>query len=316
MEPEESRELIDSVRRLRARFYRQVEPHRPALYRYCRRLTGDPFDAEDLNQEAVLRAFAKLSERFEPLANPRAYLFRIATNLWIDEGRRGGRAEPLDASSLHAAAPSHSRAEVRDGAAQLLQSLSPREAAVFLLRDVFEFSIREAAEIANCSEAAVKMATVRARKHLAAPPPERVSHPDDKALLERFVDAFGRRDVPALLALLDEHARARVLGCAEEAGRDEIGRGSLHYALGTEAIERVTVEAWEGRAFLAFWYRSEAGLVVRDLGCVQFEGEHATRLDFFYFSPDVLAEVCGGLGLPHATNGYAVVEEGWWNDAN
>lgn len=65
-----------------------IEAHRPALYHYCRRLTGDPFDAEDLHQETVLRAFSKLSERFEPVAHPKAYLFRMATNLWIDWQRR------------------------------------------------------------------------------------------------------------------------------------------------------------------------------------------------------------------------------------
>ncbi len=321
MEQDESRAFIDRVRRLRSSFYREVEPHRPGLYRYCRRLTGNPFDAEDLHQEAVLRAFAKLSERFEPIANPRAYLFRIATHLWIDEKRRSHgheETQPLDASDLIASAPSTSRVELRDGAAELLRRLSPREAAIFVLRDVFEFSVREAAGIAQCSEAAVKMATVRARRHLEAPEledPIVKASEDDKALLERFVDAFEQRDLPALMELLDENAQARVLGCAEESGRDEIQRGSLHYALASDVIHGATVEERQGIRFLAFWYKSEQGRVVRDLARIRFADERASRLDFFYFSPDVIAEVCGDLGLPHATNGYAVVEDGWWNDA-
>jgi len=186
-----------------------------------------------------------------------------------------------------------------------------------VLRDLFDFSVREAAEVANCSEAAVKMATVRARRRLEmqeSDAPVVAPSEDDKALLERFVDAFGQRDLRTLMTLLDENARARVFGCAEESGRDEIERGSLHYALQSSSIEGLTVEERAGQSFLAFWYKSEQGRVVRDLARIQFDEERVSCIDFFYFSPDVLTEVCLELDLPHATNGYAAVDQGWWND--
>ena len=71
------------------RFLETYEPLRSPLYRYCRYLTRSPWDAEDLAQDALARAFVTLARMNgqEP-ANPRAWLFRIASNLWIDATRR------------------------------------------------------------------------------------------------------------------------------------------------------------------------------------------------------------------------------------
>ena len=69
------------------RFLDLYEPLRPELYRYCRHLTRSPWDADDLVQDALFRAFAKLGCMNEPPVNPRAWLFRIASNLWIDRVR-------------------------------------------------------------------------------------------------------------------------------------------------------------------------------------------------------------------------------------
>src|SRR5260370_27285964 len=69
------------------RFLDLYEPLRPELYRYCRHLTRSPWDADDLVQDVLFRAFAKLGGMHEPPENPRAWLFRIASNLWIDRVR-------------------------------------------------------------------------------------------------------------------------------------------------------------------------------------------------------------------------------------
>jgi RNA polymerase sigma-70 factor (ECF subfamily) len=51
-----------SVRAARMKFLDEIEPHRGDLYRYCRSLAGSAWDAEDLAQETLLRAFGKLAE--------------------------------------------------------------------------------------------------------------------------------------------------------------------------------------------------------------------------------------------------------------
>src|SRR5687768_8748410 len=81
-------ELPDAVQASWHRFLDVYEPLRPDLYRYCRYLTRTPWDAEDLAQDSLARAFATLASMTDEIPNPRAWLFRVASNLWIDRVRR------------------------------------------------------------------------------------------------------------------------------------------------------------------------------------------------------------------------------------
>ena len=86
----------EMARQLRTAWFTYVdtiEPVRPALYRYCRRLTGDLWEAEDLLQETLLRGFGAIGRgdlhgESSRVKDTRAYLFRVATNLWVDQLRR------------------------------------------------------------------------------------------------------------------------------------------------------------------------------------------------------------------------------------
>src|ERR1700745_836550 len=68
-------------------FLETYEPLRPELYRYCRHLTRSPWDAEDLVQDTLARAFVTLALTDEPPPNPRAWLFRVASNRWLNHVR-------------------------------------------------------------------------------------------------------------------------------------------------------------------------------------------------------------------------------------
>jgi RNA polymerase sigma-70 factor (ECF subfamily) len=72
------------------RFLDVYEPLRPELYQYCRYLTRSPWDAEDLVQDSLARAFVTLACMAVQPPNPRAWLFRVASNWWINQ-RRGHR---------------------------------------------------------------------------------------------------------------------------------------------------------------------------------------------------------------------------------
>src|SRR5262245_49323239 len=80
--------LGEDLRSSLHRFLDVFEPVRPELYRYCRYLTQSPWDAEDLAQDTLMRAFVTLGTVFRDLPNPRAWLFRVASNLWVDRVRR------------------------------------------------------------------------------------------------------------------------------------------------------------------------------------------------------------------------------------
>jgi RNA polymerase sigma-70 factor (ECF subfamily) len=128
-------EIPDEVRaEAQAAWRRYVDltaAFRPELHRYCRKLTGDLWDAEDLVQEALLRGFGVLSTVHQPIRNPRGYLVRIATNLWLDTVRR----RAVERSALDDAARGRAvgaggvrRAEAREAGARLCSDFPPRSA--------------------------------------------------------------------------------------------------------------------------------------------------------------------------------------------
>ena len=80
--------LGEAVKASWRRFLDTYEPLRPDLYRYCRHLTRSPWDAEDMAQETLARAFVTLGLLTEAPNNPRAWLFRVASNLWLNRVRQ------------------------------------------------------------------------------------------------------------------------------------------------------------------------------------------------------------------------------------
>src|SRR5690606_3165397 len=109
VDPPDLEALSGDARRNWHSFLLVYEPLRPELYRYCRYLTRSPWDAEDLAQDALARAFATLSRMGHAPPNPRAWLFRVASNLWIDRVRRERGAR----SDEHALEPSVASPELQ-----------------------------------------------------------------------------------------------------------------------------------------------------------------------------------------------------------
>ena len=126
-------------------YLEQLDPIRPDLFRYCRRLTGNVWDAEDLAQDSVEQGFSRFVVAGREIANPRGYVLRIASNLWISRQRRArleresesardGRSESVQPQA--AFSPDSSSA-LRDVGAALLQ-LAPQERAAVLLKEIFD----------------------------------------------------------------------------------------------------------------------------------------------------------------------------------
>src|SRR6478752_1204103 len=109
-----SAELLATVRAAQRAFARRLVPARPDLHRYCRRLTGNVWDAEDLVQETLTRAFARAADSRQ-IDRMLPWLLRIATNAFVDGWRRPA-AVPTDLSGSGSLAepPGTDPMEVRD----------------------------------------------------------------------------------------------------------------------------------------------------------------------------------------------------------
>ncbi|TFV57752.1 sigma-70 family RNA polymerase sigma factor [Geodermatophilus sp. DF01-2] len=215
--------------------------HRRELTGYCYRMLGSAFDADDAVQETMVRAWRGLAE-FEGRSALRSWLYRIATNVCLDQlSGRQRRALPMDLSgspwqpveaSLAARRPGPAwvepvldrqvvaedadpaeqavqRESIRLAFVSALQHLPPRQRAVLLLREVLRWKADEVARLLDTTVASVNSALQRARATMAAVGGEAETEPlddDHRALLDRYVDAFERYDVEALVTLLHEDA--------------------------------------------------------------------------------------------------------------
>lgn len=306
------REIGQSLFEIRGQFNALVEPHRSDLWRYCLYLTGSAWDAEDLVQETLLKAFARLSTTFQPLA-VKPYLFRIASNTWIDSKRRaGGQDQALDddiaAEEQHVEAdPIATRAAIE----RIVAVLPPRQRVVCLLADVFDVRVPEIAGILGITSGAAKAmlnrarAALKGRETLSAGPANlaRIDAAPNDALVQSYLDAFNRRDLDALVALLRLDAVSDILGVFVEYGREAIKSGSLG------AWARDTKEQWaragtlEGRPVFFIFVRQPTGeealgwLV--ELGVVG--GEIGAIRDYFYCADFVrfAAAALGAAALPN-----------------
>jgi RNA polymerase sigma-70 factor (ECF subfamily) len=216
-----------------------AEPHRRELLIHCYQMIGSVQEAQDVVQETMVRAWRAYG-RFDPrLASMRTWLYRIATNVCLDElkarARRplpSGVGRPFDDPDaafvpgldvpwlqpfpdrllvLAAAEPEAlavERSRLRLAFVAALQLLSAKQRATLLLRDVLGFSAAESADILGLTVAAVNSSLQRARAALdrAAVDPESVPEPEiaQRQVVEGYIDAFVRGDVPGLVRMLSD----------------------------------------------------------------------------------------------------------------
>lgn len=196
-------------------FLETISTLRPALHRYCARMTGSVMDGEDVVQEALFEAYRKL-DKFDQSRPLKPWLFRIAHNRCIDFLRR---REVRDEAEVAAAVPEATEpAEPVLGTGKavehLVLTLPPKERACVLLKDVFDYSLEEIAELVGSSVGGVKAALNRARTKLTESSPTaksaRNASPELKRIMQLYVERFNRRDWDGVRELTSADARLNV----------------------------------------------------------------------------------------------------------
>ena len=263
-----------------------LEAHRAALTGHCYRMLGSAADADDAVQETIVRAWRSL-DRFEGRASLRTWLHRIATNVCLDtlsdtsrrmrpfeEGPAAtsiehavlqtrdrthwlepipdARALPADADPFELAVL---RQSIRLAFVAAMQHLPPRQRAALLLTEVLGWSAAEVAECLEMTVAAVNSGLQRARATISrnAHATEDALTEEQSALLERYVDAFQRYDVDALVSLLREDATFSMPPYALWLQGPELVRGWLTGpGAGCRGSRLVPVEACGTRAFAQY----------------------------------------------------------------
>ena len=240
--------------------------HRRFLWSLSYRMTGSAADADDVVQDTFVRAMQHPPQRTDVPLRP--WLVKVALNLsrdllrkrkrrdyvgpWLPSPVETGRGfEPSRVNGDETAPPSHEPAvdggRTLEGRYDLLESVSfafllalerltPGERAVLLLRDVFDYSVKETADALDRSEASVKTTHHRARRAMTAyngvrQPPTRARQAAAGAALQQFLERLGAHDVAGIEALLAADVRATTDGGGQF-------RSALRPIVGREKVMR------------------------------------------------------------------------------
>jgi RNA polymerase sigma-70 factor (ECF subfamily) len=220
-------------------FPQVTDSYRRELFAHCYRMTGSVHDAEDLVQETYLRAW-KAYHNFEGRSSVRTWLYRIATNVCLTalegkakrplptglgapstepeaplvEQREVLWLEPVPDAMLDPSDPATiaaTRASIRLAFVAALQHLPARQRAVLILRDVLKWRAAEVAEALETTTTAVNSILQRAHAQLeqAGLDEDSIQEPDapeDRAMLDRYVEAFWAKDIEAIVSMLKADA--------------------------------------------------------------------------------------------------------------
>ena len=228
-----------SAQAVHAAASREFQAHRHFLWGLCYRMTGSAADADDLVQETFVRAIerppADLRDGWRP------WLSRVATNLAIDALRRRKRREyigpwlpaPVDTGDdvsppAHEIASNDLSTEHRYDLLEsvsvafllALEHLTPRQRAVLILRDVFDYTVQETAKALDLTQANVKVTHHRARQAMKGYEEKRLRPTRDHQArtaerLREFLECLQNQDVAGVEAMLAKDARALNDGAGE-----------------------------------------------------------------------------------------------------
>jgi RNA polymerase sigma-70 factor (ECF subfamily) len=295
-------------------------------------MLGSAFDADDAAQETMIRAWRSLNQ-FDGRASLRTWLYRIATNVCLDEiAKRGRRARPMEEGPPSSGSPSPDkliqrarthwiepiaddcaiatdadpseramlRQSIRLAFVAALQHLAPKQRAVLLLMEVLGWSAAEVAETLETSVAAVNSALQRARSSLANRNESAAElSQSQQGMLNRYVAAFERYDIDELSSLL----RTDATFCMPPyelwlQGPESVRTWMLGMGSGCRGSRLVPTAACGSPAFAQYRPNPEGGYKAWSLIVLELSGDQIAGVNSFLDIETLFPRFDLPMGLP------------------
>jgi len=149
-----------------------LHPYRKGILNMAYQICLNPEDARDISQEAVVKAYQYLN-KFKKTKRFKNWIYTITVNAAYDFLHKKSsqqnlikEKEHIDIDKKHSPEKLYQNKEIRDKIKSCLQSLTPKERIVYVLRDVREFSIKETSQFLKISSQSVRTHLSRARKKI------------------------------------------------------------------------------------------------------------------------------------------------------
>jgi RNA polymerase sigma factor (sigma-70 family) len=301
----DTNQLSEDLRDIEQRFKKEIEPYRSDLWRYCYKLTRSPWDAEDLVQDTLFKSLAVLAKMHQPV-KMKAYLFKIATNVWIDRYRRIPYAVlPLEEELQ----PDHSSEfdlELVDHLEFLVQHLTPHQYVSFLLAEAFRFKASEIAVMIATSEGAVYTNLSRARSVLRKTRRKQAQSMPIVDLaqntpLDILIKGFRNKDPELIASVLNEDVTVNIVHAGIEEGRDEAKRNSLNdWKEVVDTQHDIVAEykmLWGKEVVVEMERKSDGDLYLNNLHVIETVGGEIIHWTFYCFSWDLMKHAAKELDI-------------------
>jgi RNA polymerase sigma factor (sigma-70 family) len=291
--------FTDESRKLLHEFEEMIASHSKALWNYCKYITGSPWDGEDLYQDTIIKSFGMAPQRWHEITDKKNYLFRIATNAWIDQCRKRKREIGIldDIQTPSIAFSDHLLLE--EILLSLESNLTPKQTAAFLLIDVFHFSAEEVAGIVKSTPGGVYSAVQRARKKIASLDFSKSeiyagTNSAQKETIQAYLQAFNEGNLDKMLRLYSDQAQYEAFLGFQEYSKDEMRNGSLIYGLpGHTAVEKIL---W-GKPVIIVLAATDEGLKIHDIQSQEIENGKIVSHQSYFFRKEFILAAAHELGI-------------------
>ncbi|GEL77077.1 RNA polymerase sigma factor [Tenuibacillus multivorans] len=291
--------LSDNLRNLERDYKEKIEPHRSDLWRYCYFLTNSPWDAEDLVQDTLLRAFSIIAKLYQPVKT-KSYLFKIATNLWIDQKRKDKFLnQSSDENYQLQDISTYYNFQLLENLDFLVNNLSHMQFVVLILSEAFKYKGKEIAEIIGTTEGAIYTNLSRARDNLRNGKNIKMQNgktnvkkiqPDK--VIEIMLEGFRKKDPKLIASILEENIVTDITHSGLEIGLDETKNNSLNdwYEIVQKQniIESEYKILWGRPVVIELERKQDNQLYLNNVHYIEMVDDKITFWKFYCFSWDLM----------------------------
>lgn len=284
-------DIVNETRRLKDEFEEIVSIYSSDLWNYCKYITGSVWDGEDLYQETMIKSFGLLPYRWSEITDKKYYLFRMATNTWLDQCRKRKREVGALEESIEPIQDFSDTLVLEEILISLESNLTPKQTAAFLLLDIFQFSAEEVAGIVHSTPGGVYSSVQRARRNIASLD---ISTSNTKvitklanATIQAYLAAFNSGDLQGILQLFSDQAQNEAFLGFQEFSKDEMLKGSLRFGLPGHTAQETIL--W-GKPVIIVLANGENGPEIHDIQMQEVEnGKIVSHKSYFFRKEFILA---------------------------